>query len=253
MARATSRSISGFCMRATMDMTRGTTLAARKPKGMRMSAAFPKATPRATSRPRSSSPSTGMRMVSTTTARSSTRVRPIIAPVRRVKLAAIAQESGQHHGAGHGDHHADDGALQGGPAQGGAYEQTEADGQEDAEGRSEEGDPFDLEERARRELHAHGIHEEDDADFRDDLEGVDVGDGRARREGAAEKATEDIAENEWLARGPREGAAEDGGDEDVGEIAEDEGFGGHLGRIITRTSPIRPGCTERKFLIPSPA
>ena len=78
MARATRRSISSFRIRATSDMTRGTTLAARKAKGTRMSAALPKAIPRATSRSRPSSPKTGMRMVRTTTARSSTRVRPII-------------------------------------------------------------------------------------------------------------------------------------------------------------------------------
>jgi hypothetical protein len=70
---------------------------------------------------------------------------------------------------------------------------------------------------------------------------VDVGDGGARGEGADEDAAQDVAENEGLAGCPRESPAEDGGHEDVGDIAEDEGFGSHLARIITRTSAIRPG------------
>ena len=56
---------------------------------------------------------------------------------------------------------------------------------------------------------------------------MDVGDGGPGREGADEDAPEDVPEDQRLAREPGERATEDGGGEDVGEIAEDEGIGDH--------------------------
>ena len=79
------------------------------------------------------------------------------------------------------------------------------------------------------------------ADFREDLQVMvaRLGDRRPRRELAHRHPAHDVAEHERLADEPRRGAAEHGGDEDQGEVAEEDGIGRHGARRIPRLRPAR--------------
>jgi hypothetical protein len=99
---------------------------------------------------------------------------------------------------------------------------AESDGEAEAEGGSDEGDPFDFEELRDGELHTDGEHEEDDADLGHQLEGVDVVDAGAGGEGGDDEAGEDVAEDEGLTEAPGEETDGEGGGEDESDVAEDE-------------------------------
>ena len=114
------------------------------------------------------------------------------------------------------------------------------DGQQDSQRVAEQGYPFLPQQVVQGELDADGEHQEDDPDFREELEGVYVGDGGTGREGTDEDAAQDVAKNQRLAGRPRQRAAQDGGDEDVGEVAKENRLGGHGEQIAVRiifTSP----------------
>jgi len=79
----------------------------------------------------------------------------------------------------------------------------------------------------QRELDPQREHEQDHADLGEQLERVDVGDRRPVRHRADQEAAEDVAEDQRLARQPRERAAEDRRQEDVREVPEEDGIGVH--------------------------
>jgi hypothetical protein len=131
------------------------------------------------------------------------------AAVPRPELAGIHEQAREDHGARHRHYDADDRPLQQGPAHDGGRPHAEGDGEQNAEGAAENGHALDAQKIAQRELHADREHEEDDADLGEELEGVQVGNGRSRREGADKDAAEDVPEDEGLPGRPRGGGAED--------------------------------------------
>ena len=87
--------------------------------------------------------------------------------------------------------------------------------------------PADALEIPEGELDADREHQEDDADLREELEAMGVADRRARGERADEEAAEHIAQNEGLARDPGEGPPDHRRDEDVCQVAEEDGISAH--------------------------
>ena len=94
-------------------------------------------------------------------------------------------------------------------------------------GRAQDGHPLHAHQVLERELDPDREHQQDDSDLREDLEGVDVGDGRARRQRADEDPAHDVAEDERLAQQPGQHAAEHGSGEDVGKIPKERGVRHH--------------------------
>ncbi len=140
-----------------------------------------------------------------------------------VQLSPVEEEPGEHHGARDGDHGADHEALNGGPAEERAGAEPQQDGEQDSQRSSDQGHPLHAQEVAKRELDPDREHQS---------------------EGADEDATQDVAEDQWLAGEPRQRPAEQRGGEHVGEIAEDEGVGDHdvTGRVGARSRPVYRGC-----------
>ena len=172
-------------------------------------------------------------------------------PVSRMQLASLHEQPGQHHGARHGDHDPDHEPLEGRPAQRGPRARAEPDGEEDGERRAQESHPAHAVEIPQRELDPHREHQENDTDLGEELEAVDVAEGGPRRERTDEEPTHDIAEDEGLARDPGEGATHHGRDEDVREVAEENGVGAHgPERRIPGAGPI---CFAILCLLPGPA
>jgi hypothetical protein len=99
--------------------------------------------------------------------------------------------------------------------------QAQGDRQQDAERPANHGHPLDPQEIAQRELDADREHQQDDADLGEQLEGVDVRHRRARRQRAHQDAAQDVAQDHRLTRQPRDPAADDRGEEHVGEILEE--------------------------------
>jgi len=61
----------------------------------------------------------------------------------------------------------------------------------------------------------------------EEIERVRIGEGRSGREGAAEDAADDAAQDQRLAGETRKRAAEHRGEEDVGQVTEEDRIGHH--------------------------
>ena len=120
----------------------------------------------------------------------------------RDRSCRVHEQARENHGARHRDHDADDRPLQQGPAHEGG---RPIPGRRRARCRAGRPGtpPLDAQQISQRELHADREHEEDDADLGEELEGVQVGDGRTRREGADQDAAEDVPEDKGLPGRPR--------------------------------------------------
>ena len=82
-----------------------------------------------------------------------------------------------------------------------------------------------LEQVSEGEFEANREHQEDDPDLGEALERAKVGHRGAWRERADKDAPEHIAEDQRLAREPRQASAEDGGHEHVGQVPENQRLG----------------------------
>jgi len=172
--------------------------------------------------------------------------------VTRAQLTSVDEEARHHHRAGHGDHDPDDEPLGGRPAEDDTRAETHADGEEDAKRCAQQRDTPHLEQIAERELETDREHQEDDTDLGEELEGVEVGHRGPRRERADENAAEHVAEDQRLTCEPRQAAAEDGGREHVGQVAEDQRLGHHAAVSSSKCRPAAgvPAETDRSVLSP---
>src|SRR5207249_10166833 len=143
------------------------------------------------------------------------------AAVAGVQLAAVHEKPHEHHGAGHGDDEADGEPLPGRPAEHAPGAGAQRGRQQDAQRSAEQRDPPDAQQVAQRELDADREQQQDDADLGEQLDGVGVGHGGARRETPDEDAAHDVPEDQGLAREPRQRATGYGGDDHPGEVAEE--------------------------------
>ena len=216
-------------VRATQVRTRGITRDASSQNGTRMAPAWRSASPTAPRPAASRFPRAGISTMSTTTARSSTSVIPIMTrPWRvcssprsvksRTMTIVLAMEITMPTTS----------PWIGGHPRAIPDAQTQADRKENAERRAQQRDTPDLEEVAKGELEPDREHQEDDPDVGEQLERVKVGHRGAGREGADQDAPEDVAEDQGLAREPGQTAAEDGGGEHVGQVTEYQRLGHHV-------------------------
>ena len=94
--------------------------------------------------------------------------------------------------------------------------------------RSDQRHPLDFAQFVERELQSDGEHQEDDADLGDNLEGVGLAYRRTWRERADEDSRQHVAENQRLSQPPRQRTSQDGSDEDVRQLFEDDGMLSHV-------------------------
>ena len=153
--------------------------------------------------------------------------------VPAVELAAIEEQPGQHHRARGGHDHADDRAGDRAPAEQAPDGEPDGRRQDDADRAADERDPLHAHQVLQREFDPEREHQQHDADLREQLERVDVGDRRPGGQGADEKTADDVAENQRLAGEPGERSAEHRGDEDIRQIPEEDGIRAHVALTAT--------------------
>src|SRR6202167_2139492 len=118
------------------------------------------------------------------------------AAVGRAHGLAVGEQARENHGAGDGEGGADDDALDHGPADEPCATEREAQRKQNAERAAAEGDPFHAHQVRDGKFHADREHQQDDADFGENFEGVQVGDLDSGSEGADYDAAQDEAEDE---------------------------------------------------------
>jgi hypothetical protein len=119
------------------------------------------------------------------------------------------------------------GALQHAPAEERPGPEGEADREQDAERAPDRRDPLHAQQVTQRELDADGEHQEDHADLGEELEAMDVGDGRTWCERADQDSAEDVAEDQRLPGQSGQDTTEDGGHEDIRQVSIEDGVGDH--------------------------
>jgi len=136
-----------------------------------------------------------------------------------VELATINEQPGQDHCARHGDHGPDYDALGNAPSHPPSDSDAERDGQKNAERTADDGDPLDLQELCQRELHSDRVHQQDHADFREQLQRVDLGKRGTWSKRTDQDAGQDISEDQRLMQPPRDESACDRREEHIRQIA----------------------------------
>ena len=113
------------------------------------------------------------------------------------------------------------------PAHPPARPHAHANGEQDSQRCSKDGHPLHLQKLAEGKFQADRVHQQDDADFSQHFELVDLGQGRARGKGPDQKSAENISQDQRLPQQFGHTAAQHGGAEDIGEIPKERGFDCH--------------------------